>query len=450
MKQTIGGFNPDAFRKYLHNTGWLLLARMGSLFLKMLVTAIALPNYLGASQFGVLNYPLVLVTFFTVAAALGMDSFITRQLLLEPQRQNTILGTAFRLRLVAGLASLPLIYLTYTLIERFATQAPAAPLSYVGIVALIGIFQSVQIIDNYFQSKTQGKYIMYVQIGANLLSTLIKLGLILAKAPLITFVWMLALDILFLSIGYCIVYTRKGGCMRDWNYDGSTAKLLLRYSWPLAFSAFFVSLYMKIDQIMIDAYLGKQALGVYTPVVNLSEAWYFVPMAIVTSVFPAIMNARRDDPIRYKLRLQNLYELMIGLGILVALAMTIASPWIYKWFYKPEFQEGARLLSIHIWAGVFISLNVANGQYLIAEGYSGILFFRSLLGAAINIALNSLWIPQFGLVGAAYATVIAYAGSAFFVIFVPKTREQGWLMLSSLTFVPLIRRLAQKTSKTEQ
>src|SRR5690606_24499132 len=237
-------------------------------------------------------------------------------------------------------------------------------------------------------------------------------------------VWMLALDVLFLSFGYILVYRRRGGQLRAWQFDGGMARELLRHSWPLAFSAFFVSLYMKIDQLMIDAYLGKTALGIYTPVVNLSEAWYFLPMAIVTSVFPAIMNARRDDPDRYQKRLRHLYELMVVMGLVVAVVMTIAAPWIYQWFYKPEFHCGAEILTIHIWAGIFISLNLANGQYLIAEGFTKLLFARALIGALINIGLNTLWIPSFGMAGAAYSTVVAYGCSAFFVIFVPKTREQ--------------------------
>lgn len=437
----LPGFDPDAFRKYFWNTGWLLTARVGSLFLKMLITAVALPNYLGAAQYGMLNYPLVLVAFFVAIAALGMDSFVTRQLLLEPTRQPQILGTAFRLRLLAGAAVLPLIYLTYLLIEHFADQAPAAPLQYVGIVSLICVFQSVHIIDNYFQARTEGKFIMYVQIGANLLSAAIKLVLIGLQAPLVAFVWMLALDILFLTIGYLWVYQRRTRALAAWQYDAGIARNLLKHSWPLAFSAFFVSLYMKIDQLMIDAYLGKTALGIYTPVVNLSEAWYFVPMAIVASIFPAMMNARRDDPSRYKQRLLNLYELMVGLGLVVAVVTTIIAPYIFEWLYKPEFRSGAQILSVHIWAGIFISLNLANGQYLIAEGYTKVLFVRSLLGALINIALNAWWIPTFGIMGAAYSTVVAYAGSAFFVIFVPKTREQGLQMLKALTFIPLFKRL---------
>src|SRR5690606_22434335 len=165
--------------KYLKHTGWLLIARTLSLFIKMLITAVALPNYLGAASFGVMSYPLVLVTFFVAISALGMDSFVTRQLLQHPSEAPKILGTSFRLRLIAGLAVLPLIWGTYLLIEAFASETPAAPLSHVLIVATSCIFQAVNIIDNYFQSRTEGKFIMYVQVGANLISAALKLLLIL-------------------------------------------------------------------------------------------------------------------------------------------------------------------------------------------------------------------------------------------------------------------------------
>ena len=421
-----------------------MIARAGSLFIKLVITAIAIPNYLGDSQYGALNYPLVLVTFFIAACALGMDSFVTRQLLQEPHKQHTILGTAFRLRLIAGIVALPLIYFTYYLINRYAAEAPAAPIEYVVIVSFVCIFQSVNIIDSYFQSKIQGKYIMYVQVGANLFSAIVKLVFILWQAPLSWFVWMLLADSVLLALGYLYMYHRKGHRVFDWKFDGAMARHLLKYAWPLAFSAVFVTLYMKIDQLMLDAYLGEAVLGVYSTVVSLSEGWYFIPMAIVTALFPAIMNARRDNPVRYQKRLQNLYELMAAISISIAVLMTFASPIIYSLFYKPEYAAGAEVLTIHVWAGIFVFLNVASGQYLIAEGYTFLSLTRALIGALVNIVLNSWWIPNYGMIGAAYATLVAYASTALFVIFVPKTRAQGWMMLKALLFIPIIQRLVKR------
>ena len=404
---TLPGFDPQAFAKYLRNTGWLLTARVGSLFLKMIITAVALPNYLGADQFGMLNYPLVLITFFMAISALGMDSFVTRQLLQDPAQKHRILGTAFGLRLAAGIAVIPLIFGVYFAIVHLASQPPAAPLSFIAIVSLICIFQSIHIIDNYFQSRAEGKFIMWVHIGGNLLSAAIKLVLILVHAPLIAFVWMLALDVLIISLAYVLVYKGRGEKLNRWKYHKGTAKTLLKYSWPLAFSALFVSLYMKIDQLMIDAFLGKEALGVYTTGINLSEAWYFVPMAIVTSLFPAIMHARQKNPGHYLKRMHQLYDLMVVLGLSVAILMTIASPFLYQWFYKPEFQAGAfplTVLSLALAVRAFFGpaalvLSIHDRPYATLPAVA--------VGISTLVAANFLLVPPLGLLGGALAALLA-------------------------------------------
>src|SRR5690606_21414682 len=143
---TLPGFDPQAFEKYFKNTGWLMMARVGTLLVKML-TGIAVANYLGSTGNGILNYRMARITFFMAASALGLDSYITRELLQRPQSKNVLLGTAFALRLSSGLLVLPLIYLTYFTINNFADTDPGAPFSYIIIVSLVCVVQAINIID---------------------------------------------------------------------------------------------------------------------------------------------------------------------------------------------------------------------------------------------------------------------------------------------------------------
>jgi O-antigen/teichoic acid export membrane protein len=404
----VPGFDQQAFRIYLKNTGWLFLARVGSLGIKILA-GIAVANYLGKTANGILNYPLVFVTFFIAAAALGLDGFVIRELISEPEKKNKLLGTAFRMRLVAGIAIIPLAWLAYTL---FKGSNDDIPVGYILIASCIGITQSLSIIDSYFQSRVQGKYVMMVQVMGNLLSAAIKLILIFISAPLIWFIWTLLIDAAILGIGYLIAYRAKGNNTQEWKYEGSLARYLLKNSWPLAFSAILVTVYMKIGQLMVESFLGVAALGIYSTVVNWSESWYFIPVAIVTSVFPAIMS--------------------------------FASNFIYQYFYTAEFAEGAKILTIHIWAGVFVFLGSASGQYLIAEGYTRYSLYRTGAGAVVNVVLGFFWIPIYGLQGAAFATLIAYFSATFFILFFPETRKQGINMLKSLFLISLFQKIAKR------
>jgi O-antigen/teichoic acid export membrane protein len=268
--------------------------------------------------------------------------------------------------------------------------------------------------------------------------------LIFISAPLIWFIWTLLIDAAILGIGYLIAYRAKGNNTQEWKYEGSLARYLLKNSWPLAFSAILVTVYMKIGQLMVESFLGVAALGIYSTVVNWSESWYFIPVAIVTSVFPAIMNARRDDPSRYQKRLTDMYDLMVLISMSIAVLMSFASTFIYQYFYTAEFAEGAKILTIHIWAGVFVFLGSASGQYLIAEGYTRYSLYRTGAGAVVNVVLGFFWIPIYGLQGAAFATLIAYFSATFFILFFPETRKQGINMLKSLFLISLFQKIAKR------
>ncbi len=415
-----------------------MMARVGSLFIKMIITSFAIPNYLGTEANGMLNYPMTIVTFFMATAALGLDAYLTRELIGQPSKKDSLLGTAFMLRSIAGLMVIPLVFLTYFILT------PAIPFSYIAIVSLCCVIQAINVVDCFFQATVRAKYIMYVQVGGNIISALIKLLLIILHAPLDYFIWCLVGDVAFIALGYVISYTKLGFSLRAWSFDETLAKHLLRNSWPLAFSAILVTLYMKIDQIMIEYYLDNSQLGIYSPVVSLSESWYFIPVAISTSVFPALMNARKENAQRYKKRLSNLYDLMCIISLSIAIATTILSPYIFKWFYKPEYASGAHVLAVHVWAGVFVFLGTASSQYLIAEGYVKLSMVRTAAGAIVNILLNIFWIPRYGIVGAAYATLIAYFVSTFFLIFIPKTREQAFSMLKSLLLLNLTYKIIKR------
>lgn len=438
----IKGFDQDALQKYFKNTGWLILARVGSLLIKVLV-GFAIANYLGKDQNGLLNYPQAFVAFFIAAAALGLDGFTTRELLKHPEKRNELLGTALRLKLIGGLMALPLIYVGYWVNQHFFTPTQT-PLSYVLIVGLSGITQAFYITDSYFQATVQAKYVTFTQVFGNILSAVIKLLLIINHAPLGWFIWAIFFDTVILSVGYLYFYFKKAGSLSSWNYQKSIAKHLLANSWPLAFSAILVSLYMKIDQLMVDNYLGSGELGIYSTVVQLSESWYFIPVAIVTSVFPAIMNAKRDDPVRYQKRLQNMYDLMVWLSLSIAIVTTFISPLAYRIIYTKEFWSGAHVLSVHVWAGIFVFLGSASGQYLIAEGYTKISLARTSFGAIVNIGLNIFLIPKYGIMGAAIATLVAYFSATFLIIVIPKTSKQGVMMLKSLFLVTLFQKLVKR------
>jgi len=134
---------------------------------------------------------------------------------------------------------------------------------------------------------------------------------------------------------------------------------------------------------------------------------------------------------------------MVWMSLSFAIFITFTSPLIYK-LYKPEFLSAAPVLSVHVWGCAFVFLGVASGQYLIAENLGRLSFIRTGLGALTNIILNLILIPKLGMMGTAIATVAAYFVSAFVILLIPKTRQQGIMMLKSLFLVTAFQKILKR------
>ena len=162
----------------------------------------------------------------------------------------------------------------------------------------------------------------------------------------------------------------------------------------------------------------------------------------MASLFPAVIEARKKSETLYDERVQNLYDLMVWASVAVALPTTLLADWVILILYGSDFQEAADVLSIYIWAGVFVSLGVASSKWLVAENLQSYLFYITALGAVLNISCNFWLIPIYGIKGAALATIISYSTVAYFSLGgFRKTRKAFWTATSSLNVYLAFRRV---------
>jgi O-antigen/teichoic acid export membrane protein len=385
-----------------------------------LFVGIWVARYLGPEQFGLLSYAQSFVFLFTAFSTLGLDAIVVRELVKSDKKRDTILGTAFFLKLIGAIFILP----TLALATQITSNDQYTNIL-VFIIASTTIFQSFNVIDFYYQSKVLSKYVALANTITLALSSIIKVVLILNEASLIAFAFMAIFDSLVLALGL-IYYYKKATRLSlfNWKFDWPTAKALLKDSWPLILSSFIVSIYMRIDQVMIKEMLGINANGQYTAALRLSEAWYFIPIAISNSVFPAIIHAKKISEKQYNKKIQQLYTLMVWSAIGIALPMSFLSDSIISILYGDAYKLASDVLTIHIWAGIFVFLGVASSKWLLNENLQIISLYRTFFGMLINIALNLLLIPKYGIVGAAISTLISYMFAGYLLdIFNNKTKQ---------------------------
>jgi len=425
-------FSSGSFKKYFANTSWLFFERVIRIAVSFVVT-IFVVRYLGPKEFGLYSYVLSFFWLFASLSTLGLEAITTREIVKFPDKKDEINGTVFFLRLIGSCSAIVLITLTLFVMREE---------TYTSILILIAsssfLFQSFSVIEYYFRGKVEAKYNAYALSTSVILSSILKVIFILIKAPLIYFVLAVVFEYVVLAVGLVLVYHHNKLSILNWKYSKMLASSLMKDSWPLLLSGIVVMIYVRIDQIMIKFLLGEVEVGYYAVAVRLSEAWYFIPVTLCNAIFPAIVNAKNVSEEFYNNRMQKLYDLLTWLAIGIAIPVTIFSNQIIHLLFGAEFSAAAPVLTIYIWAGVAVFLGVASSQYLINENLTKLSFIRSFVGMVINVVLNLILIPLYGIIGSAFATLISYTFAVLFIGFFPSTKKQFILAIKSIVFINII------------
>jgi O-antigen/teichoic acid export membrane protein len=417
-------------RKILGNVGWLFAERLLTMILAFLV-GIWVIRYLGSENFGKLSYTTSFVALFSAIAQLGLNAIVVRNIVHEEKAAPEILGTAFVLKLIASLLTIVIIGIA---IWTFETDPNVRWMTL--IIAFSLMFSAFDAIEFWFQSQVLSGVLAILRSVQLIMSSLVKLSFIAFKLPLMAFVWLILAEQVVKVLGMLWVYLKYHQSMLRWRFNWSKGWQMLQDSWPLILSGVMVTIYMKIDQVMLGNMANAQAVGNYGAAVRFSEIWYFIPMAVCSSVFPAIIRAKQRSREEYYARLQQLYDLMAWIALVIAVPMTFASVPLLTTLLGKEFAEAGTILAWHIWAGPFVFLGVARSNWLMAENFTRFSFLTTSLGAIVNVWLNFLLIPTYQGVGAAIATIIAYAvASHISCLLYPPMFKPG-LMLTKALFIP--------------
>jgi len=420
--------NHQGFMKYFKNTSWLFAEKILRMVVGLLV-GVWVARYLGPEKFGLLSYALSFVALFSIIATFGLDEIVVRELVKDDSRRDDLIGTAFWLKLCG--AFVVLLLLAFAVIF---TSNDNNTNTLIFIIASALIFQSFNVIDFYFQSKVMGKFIVYANLISLFVSSIIKITLILNDASLIAFAWVVLFDGFILACGFIYFFLIHSTFkINNLIFYKSTAFDLLKDSWPLIFSGAVLMIQARIDQIMIKEMINSTEVGYYSAAIRLIEAFGFIPVMLKISLYPSILNSRKDSNELYQNRLLNFYRLNFLLFLAVAIPLFLFSEQIVNLLFGIEYQSVGILLSLMVIRLFFANMGVARSAYILNENLMVFSLITMTLGTITNIVLNYYWIPLYASKGAIIATIISFIVSIFVVdIFYAKTRNNVILQFKGI------------------
>lgn len=408
------------------NASWLIVGQIYHMLLVFVVGLIT-ARYLGPSNQGLINYATTYTSFFYAFCTLGINSIIVKKLVDNPQREGETLGSAITLRTISSFLSVILMIGISFIVDRGEATTNT-------VVALCGmgvLFRVSDTLNYWFQSKLQSKYVAISTIISYTAVSAYKVWLLVNGKSVEWFAISTSIDYFVAAIVLFIVYKRHNGPRMS--FSGKTAKELLASSHHFIITGMMVSIYGSTDKFMLKQMLNEAEVGYYATATSICNVWVFILSAIISSLYPIILQEFGNDNRKFELRNRQLYALVFYLSVFISLFFVVFATPIVSILYGEAYLPTVAPLRIITWYTAFSYLGVARDAWVVSYNRQNYLKYIYICSAFANVVLNAVMIPHWGCSGAALASLITQISTIFvFPFFIKELRPNVKLMIDAI------------------
>lgn len=385
-------------KSYIQNAWWMLIEKVVKLATTFILLGL-IARVLGPEQFGTYSLFFSIVTLLWVVGGLGLDNILLKEFSQHPQESQQLFSTAFIIRTLCC-AVLFITSGALVLFDCFSTlnaQQKTAALIFLSSL----FFYNSATYYSYFQANSQSRTVAKISIIALIISSLVKLYLLIEDFGLIAFSVSHLIDIALNYVLLAALLKNEETKVRIAAFDRLVLRKVMHSAWPMLASNLIIIIYTRLDQFMIAKLLPASDLGVYSAAARIAEAYLFVPALVATSFYP--MLARDNTRNTAKLYFDLILFSALGTGAMV----TLLAPFVIPLLFGEQFNGAVPVLNIMILSTLFSVMGSACTNYMIINNRPYVRLIRTALGLLTNAILNIFLIPRFGIIGAAYATLIS-------------------------------------------
>ncbi len=362
---------------------------------------------LGTAAFGVWSQSLAFATFATGVLGLNIHQSLVRFMADEKTKNGATYATLLGASTVISAAGCALLFLatpetgvTLLVGENDRTLFALA-------LALV-VTTTVRLLNlNLYRATDR----LVARSAIDLTSSFIELGVIVA---VVAFGGTLhhALGASVATSMVTATATSLHGVRLTWplGYDRAVLSEALRYGAFLVPASMGILLLDRGDRFVISDALGPEAVGIYQSHYTLGGAVSLILAPIQTTLIPKVVALWANDKAGARKYIEASHRILaLGSFILVGILAALAEPLLHI-LANPQIAGGSSLNVLLIGTGATLwGLSVVAQMSLFAAKQTSIIGGATFAAALLNLGLNFVLVPRYGITAAAAATAITYA-----------------------------------------
>ncbi len=264
--------------------------------------------------------------------------------------------------------------------------------------------------ENVFAGKQEFKtFVRIIIIDRILLLISILIGFLVFKISLISVVIIFLINLIAQVSTYFIILIKKYGFPNILVFDFKYFRKAIDFGFRSYVACFLCYLVLRSDLYMLSVMKGVKDVGFYSVATNFIDAMLLLSASASSVVFPLISH-NLEKSIYY-------IKKITGWISISSLGMVILS-WIFGktfiiLFFGEQFAISVAPFFILLIAMYFWSLLSIVTQFFAANNYPWRAVYIWIPGVILNIILNVVFIPKYGMVATAWTSVLAYTLTFF-------------------------------------
>ena len=206
---------------------------------------------------------------------------------------------------------------------------------------------------------------------------------------------------------------------------GPVLKDLFKYGFLNQTGHFVQFFNLRLSYYLLDSYIGRGQVGVFSRSVSLAEAIWIISNSIALVQYARIANAD-DRAYSQKLTL-DLSKICLVISAVAVIVLALLPSQVYTFVFGPDFGEMAGIIRILAPGVLFYCIFLILGHYYSGIGRYQMNTLAALCGLAATCVLGFSLIPRYDVTGAAITSAVSYTVNAIFlfVFFLKESNFKG-------------------------